>query len=177
MKGATLTRLSSRSRPWYFNPRSREGSDISDDTDEDDDSNFNPRSREGSDIRVRALCHAGSNFNPRSREGSDQRLLIWQAQSTDFNPRSREASDPTAMAHHNYPCGISIHAPVKGATPAVPRLLPDLRDFNPRSREGSDRWPTLMAGIRPISIHAPVKGATGACLRLLAWSIFQSTLP
>ena len=78
--------------------------------------NFNPRSREGSDFPRLPALPLPRYFNPRSREGSDQRLLIWQAQSTDFNPRSREASDPTAMAHHNYPCGISIHAPMKGAT-------------------------------------------------------------
>ncbi len=33
--------------------------------------NFNPRSREGSDISVIALSHNQTDFNPRSREGSD----------------------------------------------------------------------------------------------------------
>ena len=33
---------------------------------------------------------------------------------------------------------ISIHAPVKGATPAKPGFYKDTLDFNPRSREGSD---------------------------------------
>ena len=34
--------------------------------------------------------------------------------------------------------GISIHAPVKGATRSRTRIRLRLPDFNPRSREGSD---------------------------------------
>ena len=36
--------------------------------------------------------------------------------------------------------GISIHAPVKGATLAVEEFDGVRQDFNPRSREGSDEW-------------------------------------
>ena len=54
-----------------------------------------------------------------------------------FNPRSREGSDPRQPGHPRR-AGISIHAPVKGATPT----------------RGTDRV------IAYISIHAPVKGAT-----------------
>ena len=32
---------------------------------------FNPRSREGSDVSITSVCHTESDFNPRSREGSD----------------------------------------------------------------------------------------------------------
>ena len=57
---------------------------------------------------------------------------------------------------------ISIHAPVKGATPV--RLYHwhnTARYFNPRTREGCDvkTYGTVPAAI-DISIHAPVKGAT-----------------
>ena len=78
---------------------------------------------------------------------------------------------------------ISIHAPVKGATPqsghirhisghfnprtregcdVVPHWLPHgRRNFNPRTREGCDiRFGRGIGVGADISIHAPVKGAT-----------------
>ena len=71
-----------------------------------------------------------------------------------FNPRSREGSDrPYAWR----PCldGISIHAPVKGATLArIPKH-----------------------GQPAISIHAPVKGATIDSTQIQPSPQFQSTLP
>ncbi len=57
--------------------------------------------------------------------------------------------------------GISIHAPVKGATDPRPTQTVILRYFNPRTREGCDnREEGPQARHAPISIHAPVKGAT-----------------
>ena len=55
---------------------------------------------------------------------------------------------------------ISIHAPVKGATPVLYFIGMMLKHFNPRSREGSDPLANERAAIYVISIHAPVKGAT-----------------
>ena len=83
--------------------------------------------------------------------------------------------------------GISIHAPVKGATSGSVFAISCLLYFNPRSREGSDsctKQPvTIPKHFNPrsregsdqddgipvirrflISIHAPVKGATTFCL-------------
>ena len=54
---------------------------------------FNPRSREGSDISLVASTHTAHNFNPRSREGSDVGNFEDFKRSFDFNPRSREGSD------------------------------------------------------------------------------------
>ena len=57
--------------------------------------------------------------------------------------------------------GISIHAPVKGATDDERDGDDPCRDFNPRSRKGSDtKDGDTSFGNTPISIHAPVKGAT-----------------
>ena len=78
--------------------------------------NFNPRSREGSDITsevwgngetisIRAPARGATrtsishqskhiNFNPRSREGSDRAVYYIIYLSRYFNPRSREGSDP-----------------------------------------------------------------------------------
>ena len=57
---------------------------------------------------------------------------------------------------------ISIHAPVKGATPADEDRSSLDTYFNPRSREGSDILVSAWTEVFPISIHAPVKGATQA---------------
>ena len=57
--------------------------------------------------------------------------------SMHFNPRSREGSDViTAILPDVIP--ISIHAPAKGATTALPIHQEQCSHFNPRSREGSD---------------------------------------
>ena len=75
--------------------------------------------------------------------------------------------------------GISIHAPVKGATnnTGVPGV--SVFNFNPRTREGCDAnnqhsYPIAFS----ISIHAPVKGATSAiCDFDPTKDKFQSTHP
>ena len=55
---------------------------------------------------------------------------------------------------------ISIHAPAKGATLNLYRVVRLFNHFNPRSREGSDRFSALSDAENSISIHAPAKGAT-----------------
>mgnify|MGYP006991313103 FL=1 len=44
--------------------------------------------------------------------------------------------------------GISIHAPVKGATPAPGRSRAPATHFNPRTREGCDHIDALLLGDR-----------------------------
>ena len=99
---------------------------------------FNPRSREGSDLLLAPPFRCVSHFNPRSREGSDLAPSLFRLLRLNFNPRSREGSDQLDTVAFRGGL-ISIHAPVKGATPqAKPDSKTDM-----------------------ISIHAPVKGATG----------------
>ena len=141
----------------YFNPRSREGSDVSNWKFIINHDDFNPRSREGSDVSLSFGTYGFWNFNPRSREGSDTDKWSTQLrskisihapargatvqsinnpqQNADFNPRSREGSD--------HPCNFYAQT---------------FQDFNPRSREGSDH-PSLMYffTVLTISIHAPAR--------------------
>ena len=49
--------------------------------------------------------------------------------------------------------------------------------FNPRSREGSDLAYFPAAPDHPISIHAPAKGATSIWMQMIKTGLFQSTLP
>ena len=113
------------------------------------------------------------NFNPRSREGSDYTLSDRPCQNYYFNPRSREGSDVQPFApivrvgisiHAPVkgatpgksgpgPCdAISIHAPVKGATCRWPAGPPGRQHFNPRSREGSDPR-ALPTWLRPMNFN------------------------
>ena len=60
-------------------------------------SHFNPRSREGSDITLLSYYLDMVNFNPRSREGSDRMSSNTGIRKCHFNPRSREGSDSTMI--------------------------------------------------------------------------------
>ena len=79
-------------------------------------------------------------FNPRTHEGCDPiiRFTI-AARSLNFNPRTHEGCDAGDHEQEQDAFGISIHAPMKGATPYFKS--------------------TYQAGDQ-ISIHAPMKGAT-----------------
>ena len=59
----------------YFNPRSREGSDIFSTSNQCRCFNFNPRSHEGSDSAFSKSFNSSRNFNPRSHEGSDSNFI------------------------------------------------------------------------------------------------------
>ena len=95
-KGATISALRFFLPSCHFNPRSREGSDMTVTLRSFSETNFNPRSREGSDGPYTALCLPLKHFNPRSREGSDGRSTVHRLLIQHFNPRSREGSDPSS---------------------------------------------------------------------------------
>ena len=101
---------------------------------------FNPRSREGSDLEQLLSGHYAVDFNPRSREGSDLSVSVIHGNHTNFNPRSREGSDVKFDTVVPRVDSISIHAPAKGATGCTIICNDWWRHFNPRSREGSDVW-------------------------------------
>ena len=54
---------------------------------------FNPHSREGSDIDTKGSVMSDDDFNPHSREGSDPAGTAGTQGPQDFNPHSREGSD------------------------------------------------------------------------------------
>ena len=101
---------------------------------------FNPRSREGSDYNRRHSGSGQGHFNPRSREGSDVSAVIDIFPVIYFNPRSREGSDPRCIYHATRRLGISIHAPARGATP--------LFSFLSRSRDISTHAPSRGATLK-----------------------------
>ena len=125
--------------------------------------NFNPRSREGSDVSVEYTPCSNRSFQSTLPRGERRRYALLERQSCHFNPRSREGSDSRCSAIFQVQAVISIHAPARGATritvknrieeqfqSTLPRgerrvkrtdIILRYGNFNPRSREGSDiRW-------------------------------------
>ena len=101
-----------------FNPRTREGCDCSlHKIPQQKWSYFNPRTREGCDYLYLPVTAWLPDFNPRTREGCDSqkictKFILFQY----FNPRTREGCDDIGKYLLANQKGISIHAPVKGAT-------------------------------------------------------------
>ena len=149
------------------------------------DTYFNPRSREGSDLNNSLINFSIKDFNPRSREGSDAVGDSSLNLVEYFNPRSREGSDHIFRVNHKLSNLISIHAPARGATiKSLLQIAPYLI-FQSTLPRGERRQilnntvittlfqSTLPRGERPgfdiygnpsgiISIHAPARGATPA---------------
>ena len=146
----------------HFNPRTREGCDSMPGTEQSLFCRyFNPRTREGCDCPAPGTAHHRQDisihapvkgatqsdrrgqtvyhyFNPRTREGCDQGLFGNVVCRRYFNPRTREGCDQFVRDSGNRPAGISIHAPVKGATRPVGFCGLHQINFNPRTREGCD---------------------------------------
>ena len=124
------------------------------------DLNFNPRSHVGSDSSHHYLginlLEFQSTLPCRERpKATTKRVVQLIFQSTlpcrerhvimmvkleiiYFNPRSHVGSDYGAIVKHNDQLGISIHAPMSGATNRDIVKNQRIQYFNPRSHVGSD---------------------------------------
>ena len=79
-----------------------------------------------------------SNFNPRSHEGSDNRTTFYYLPVSLISIHAPTRGATYCICRLVSDWTISIHAPTRGATPV---LLSDMVSdgyFNPRSHEGSD---------------------------------------
>ena len=76
-----------------FNPRAREGRDLTLYYIDRQLIGFNPRAREGRDLNILYLEYHLFCFNPRAREGRDQGAQQASAMLFRFNPRAREGRD------------------------------------------------------------------------------------
>ena len=77
-------------------------------------------------------------FNPRAREGRDAQSAAPLRCSRCFNPRAREGRDVRGSGRRGALPGVSIHAPVRGATQDDGAGSRAPERFNPRAREGRD---------------------------------------
>ena len=158
-------------------------------------------------------------FNPRTRVGCDKTTRTWRLMTLCFNPRTRVGCDKLlcamcfiVMFQSTHPCGVrldeivnetlavgvSIHAPVWGATRMPPNTTRALGFqsthpcgvrrhtldtafcgycFNPRTRVGCDASKPNPVLFYDVSIHAPVWGATRHSLTSHLTNVFQSTHP
>ena len=101
-----------------------------------------------------------SNFNPRSHEGSDNRTTFYYLPVSLISIHAPTRGATYCICRLVSDWTISIHAPTRGATPV---LLSDMVSdgyFNPRSHEGSDYFIFSKYAAAIISIHAPTRGAT-----------------
>ena len=144
---------------------------------------FNPRTRVGCDMTEDSLGRIRGCFNPRTRVGCDMRLRVcsfWLVMFQSTHPRGVRRERKARKAHR---CMVSIHAPAWGATLSRLRRRSFRTSFNPRTRVGCDDSPDFSflrdIGFNPrtrvgcdrgkdassrhgidVSIHAPAWGAT-----------------
>ena len=181
-RGATVS--STHILLYYFNPRSREGSDILPGISVHfyTPISIHAPARGATTVRFDSPPILPISIHAPAR-GATSSQISPVGRSGNFNPRSREGSDICPSPANHLILSISIHAPARGATFARLLLIISYSDFNPRSREGSDHnvlqfgitvklfQSTLPRGERQnatgmiislgiISIHAPARGAT-----------------
>ena len=137
---------------------------------------FNPRSREGSDLKGSLLsCNQIISIHAPARGATRDMLRPADILHISIHAPARGA---TARIVHNYFVkSISIHAPARGATVLFDKVEHVVRNFNPRSREGSDVQVKKLFSRFLISIHAPARGATVSSATHPLTGVFQSTLP
>ena len=120
---------------------------------------FNPRTREGCDVSATSarFCSAVSIHAP--ARGATHLDVSPPLRHQRFNPRTREGCDASRVkqAVRGY---VSIHAPARGATHDLPtaRRAPAFQSTHPRGvRHGCGHgWRQTSC----VSIHAPARGAT-----------------
>ena len=80
-----------------------------------EDRRFNPRTHEGCDFAAGCAIRFSLGFNPRTHEGCDFYGFACKSNGRCFNPRTHEGCD---LCPHplSIDSGVSIHAPMKGAT-------------------------------------------------------------
>ena len=121
---------------------------------------FNPRSREGSDVCFRVYERLSIYFNPRSREGSDNSVkpFVIRIDSISIHAPARGATLFRNVMQLE--TQISIHAPARGAT--VKELCEIVwGEFQSTLPRGERRvFLCHVTDNRSISIHAPARGAT-----------------
>ncbi len=120
---------------------------------------FNPRSREGSDMGGCVSLKGSWDFNPRSREGSDPRRRYSSPKlGISIHAPARGATWTTEqLTDLRY---ISIHAPARGATFVI-TFQTDCIGFQSTLPRGERPPSGRRSDSRPrISIHAPARGAT-----------------
>ena len=110
----------------------------------------------GSDVRQRHPGHVCNNFNPRSPHGERLATFVAPQKANVFQSTlpSRGATWPSSLLSRY--STISIHAPLTGSDPSVPRRSKTPADFNPRSPHGERLLPgRFLSGIVYFNPRSP----------------------
>ena len=159
-RGATETRPKHHSTNRHFNPRSREGSDVSGSTISFPSYRFQSTLPRGERPEPDTACYPDQhNFNPRSREGSDIFYGVPAFRGVLFQstlPRGERRHIGVNVLFHD----LFQSTLPRGERPREIHPHQSEHNFNPRSREGSDIDRNVCRCVYRISIHAPARGAT-----------------
>jgi|LFRM01.2.fsa_nt_gb hypothetical protein len=80
-------------------------------------SSFNPRTPAGCDLCNPTIQRSDlARFNPRTPAGCDGGPWSRRAPQVSFNPRTPAGCDKNLPKNHHTSHGVSIHAPLRGAT-------------------------------------------------------------
>ena len=114
-KGVTKPEESKLKKNIYFNPHSREGSDLTTFKGVRMWQNFNPHSREGSDSGKHNTRNTRSQISIHTPAKGVTLRITRKRSDKNFNPHSREGSDGF-WNEYGAQIMISIHTPAKGVT-------------------------------------------------------------
>ena len=106
-----------------------------------------------------------SGFNPRARTGRDGTSDIPWGFHRRFNPRARTGRDQDSVLL-GLRSGVSIHAPVRGATIGQVVPVPSVMFQSTRPYGARPTWNVVERWACRVSIHAPVRGATAQVRQL-----------
>ena len=159
-RGATYLRAPVYHFHSNFNPRSREGSDVSGSTISFPSYRFQSTLPRGERPEPDTACYPDQhNFNPRSREGSDIFYGVPAFRGVLFQstlPRGERRHIGVNVLFHD----LFQSTLPRGERPREIHPHQSEHNFNPRSREGSDIDRNVCRCVYRISIHAPARGAT-----------------
>src|SRR5581483_11561622 len=180
-----------------FNPRARAGRDMKLSGFTSLMPSFNPRARAGRDLCTREVqrsiavsIHAPARGATRQscgkrKEGVFQSTRprgarlgshVGRERRECFNPRARAGRD-VRPGKYGAVCGVSIHAPARGATIPMPKTRSVKIVSIHAPARGATALRLFVIRIAGVSIHAPARGATYCVYSAQAQPMFQSTRP
>ena len=179
-RGATGSTRSTPRETHGFNPRPRAGGDRSSWRWSDNGhARFNPRPRAGGDPTDRRAPRPHGAFQSTPPRGGRPMKLCHVLNTLLFQSTPPRGGRPTNSARNAASATVSIHAPARGATFAVPRSPSRFERFQSTPPRGGR---PLIVRYSPtedrVSIHAPARGATQRlCDKAVERFKFQSTPP
>ena len=102
------------------------------------DRGFNPRTPAGCDTKARIVYWIDESFNPRTPAGCDFPSLFFGRCRYEFQSTHPCGVRPTSGTLGRQRDCVSIHAPLRGATPRLQLKLGMPLGFNPRTPAGCD---------------------------------------